>query len=945
MGAKSKKQVIGFWYGATMHMGISLLADEIYQIIVGGKTAWRGSIKTNSTVSINNPNLFGGEKAEGGIVGTLSALFGGADQPRHSLLAATFGAAIPAFRGFVSLVFDGWLCAMNPYPKTWEIAYRRILAGWPDNSPWYPEKAVISLADGKIQAMNPAHMLYESFISDSWGAGEARATMDDVAFKAAADTLYSEGFGLCIEWKVTDDLSKFRDTICDHIGARLDTHPLTGLTTITLIRDNYNLDELPVFTEDTGLLELKFDSSNNTEVPSQVIIKYTDAVTFAECSVMAINPAIAQAQGGRSVETVEYLATPTGELATRQGYRDLKAKNSSLKRCTIKLDRRASGIVNGQPFRIKTLRRTNNIDIVVRAEKRTEKFITDGAITMSCLQDVWGLPKIAFNPTPENPGQEQPQPPVPITKRLLIEAPYRELVAVIDPANMQLIDNTSAFYFVVADSPNNSCRSYNLISRVKGATSFNQVDDLGAWCATATLATDIDYLTKTISIDDYSLLEDVEIGTAAIIDSEIVRIDGIDLVNKQLLISRGCVDTVPAKHNKAAVIWFYDGYETIDPVEYSTGLIVEAKLLSNTGTQQLEESAAPIETITLQSRQARPYPPGNLKINGLTYPSTINSNTINLTWSHRDRLLQADQLIDTTVGDTGPEPNTSYHLQVLADYLPYKDEVLSTNNYSFNIDDLSVNTRDNSLLQFDDFSDPAGNIWNAIGNPQIVEDSGAIAGKCLYLDTNKTSYLSTDSTGILNFGIDAFTIEFWIKPIDNGETTRTVLSTLLTSTINNVSFNITIGSPTSTDVVACQYYLGSSSNRVVIVRDKSFDLHDGNWHHIAIVRETTKNPVIYIDGKNTNATAYNGSWVNLNIVSVVGTMIGGRHDRQTSRFSGYLDQVRVTPKALYTAAFTPSREPYIFSDGQDTILTIKLNTVRDGLESWQQHNHSFKYTT
>lgn len=942
MGGKSKKQVIGYWYGATMHMGIGLAADEVYQINVGGKTAWRGSIKTNSTVAIYNPNLFGGEKSEGGIVGTLSALFGGAEQPRHNLLAATFGATIPAFRGFVSLVFDGWLCAMNPYPKTWDVCYRRILAGWPDSSPWYPEKAIISLANGKIQAMNPAHMLYESYISDTWGAGEPRATMDDVAFKAAADTLYSEGFGLCIEWKITDELAKFREMICDHIGARLDSHPLTGLTTITLIRDNYNLDELPVFTEDTGLLELKFDSSNNTEVPSQVIIKYVDAISFEECSVMAINPAIAQAQGGRSVETVEYLATPTGELATRQGYRDLKAKNSSLKRCTIKLDRRASRIVNGQPFRIKTLYRENNIDIVVRSEKRSEKFITDGAISMSCLQDVWGLPKLAFNPTPDNPGQEQPLPPAPITERLIIEAPYRELVAIIDPANMQLLDNTSAFYFVVADSPNNSCRSYNLLSRVKGAASFNQVDDLGAWCPTATLAVNIDFLTKTITIDDYYLLEDVEIGTAAIIDNEIIRIDGIDLVNKQLVISRGCVDTVPAQHYKNAVIWFYDGYETIDPTEYNAGLIVQAKLLSNTGTAQLEESLAPIETITLQSRQAKPYPPANVKINGLSYPAIVN-DYLTVSWVERNRLLQADQLIDTTVGDIAAEDNTTYNLNFIVDNaIVHSVTGLTTKSYTW---DTETGTQvDYVLMQFENnINDEAGNIWTPKGT--LVYTDGIVQDTAIkFNSTNGLERLFLPSNTNLNFdnNID-FTIECWFKLNSNTNNFGTILSNYITSWGSQGRFLMAYGANTTTAVQNKLgfggYDLGIANN---ILLSKSILTID-TWTHCAITRKGNVF-TLYING--VAESTYTGVIV-FNF-SLNGTVIGRNSwdSGNSGKFMGDLDQLRISRGCLYDGNFTPSKKPYTYNPGTtlNKEVIIELEAVRDGLTSWQKHSINIRRT-
>lgn len=938
MGGKPKKQVIGYHYGCTLHMGVGLAADEIYKIIVGGKEAWRGSVKTNATVTINNPNLFGGEKAEGGIVGSLSVMMGAPDQPRNSLLVRLLGNLTPAFRGFVGLVFDGWLCAMNPYPKTWEIAYRRILAGWPDNNPWYPEKALITLANNQIHAMNPAHMLYESYISNTWGAGEARARMDDAAFKAAADTLYTEGFGLCIEWKVTDDLSKFRDTICDHIGARLDTHPLTGLITIRLIRDDYNLDELPVFTEDTGLLEVRFDSSNNTEVPSQVIVKYTDAITFEECSVMANNPAISQSQGGRSVETVEYLATPTGELATRLAYRDLKAKNSSLKRCTIKLDRRASGIVNGQPFRVKTLRRTNNIDIVVRAEKISEGFITDGTITMSCLQDVFGLPKIAFNPTPINPGPEQPLPPAAVTKRLLLEAPYREIVGVLDPANLQLIDNTSCFFATVADSPNNSCRSYNLLSRVKGASAFTDVADLGIWCPTATLATDIDYLTKTITLDDYSLLEDVEIGTAAIIDNEIVRIDGIDLVNKQLLIGRGCADTVPAKHNTGAVIWFYDGFETIDTTEYSTGLIVEAKLLSNTGTEQLEENAAPLETITMQGRQAKPYPPANVKINSLSYPALVD-DYLTVSWVERNRLLQADQLIDTTVGDIAAEDNTTYNLRFITDNT-IAHSVTGLTNKSYTWDTETGTQVDYVLMQFENnINDEAGNIWTPTGTP-VYTDGIVQSNAIQFNSTNGLERLFLSSNANLNFGnnID-FTIECWFKINSNANNFGTILSNYITSWSGSQGrFLMAYGSSATTASMRNKlgfggYNLGTGNN---ILLSTSL-LTIGIWTHCAITRKGNLF-TLYING--VAEATYTGAIV-FNF-SLNGTVIGRNSwdSGNSGKFMGELDQLRISRGCLYDGDFTPSTEPYTYNPGAtlNKEVTIELEAVRDGLSSWQKHN-------
>ncbi len=943
MGGKSKAQFIGYWYGATMHCGIGLAMDELYKIEVGGKTAWTGSIKKNGTFGIAQPWLFGGIKAEGGIWGSLQVLFGLKDQQRSSYLTRLLGKNIPAYRGTATVVFDGWMCALNPYPKEWAFCYRRLTSGWPDDTPWYPEKISIWLANNKIQAMNPAHMLYESFISDTWGSGEPRSKMDDAAFRKAADTLYNEQFGLCIEWKTSDEIKKFRDLVCDHIGAKCSTDNTTGLITIRLIRDDYKIEDLSTFDEDTGLLDLQFDSTNNTEVPSQVIIKYTDAITFQECSIAAVNPAVAQGQFGRNTETTEYPAIPTGELATRVAFRDLKAKTTALKRCTVKLDRRGYELVNGQPFRIKTKYRINNLDIVVRGERREEKFLTDGTITITALQDVFSLPKVAFNPTPENPGQWQPDPPAAVNNAVLIESPYRELSAVIDPANLKLLDDTDSFFFAIAREPNSSCRSFNMISRVKGASVFNDLDTTFSWCPTATITSPIGYTDEVIHIAEGYLIEQVVAGTAALIDNEIVRIDEVDLINSQIVIGRGCIDTVPVNHNIGATIWFYDTFEAVDETLYSAGLTVEAKLLSSTANAILPESQAPLEALTFVGRQALPYAPGNFKINGTPYPDSTNSSQISVSWSHRNRLIQADQLIDTRVGDISTEPGTSYNLNIYnGGALIKKVTGITTTNYVFNTSELGdTSPKDKSLLQFDDFSDPAGNNWTTHGNPQIISDSGAIGGSCLSLDGS--SYLSTDNSSVMNFGKGEFTIECWIKPKPNtGKPFCVIISSQLLENSPDKFFNIAVIGDNSGQKIYAQHYNGYD-NRVVFLNDSYLNFYDNQWHHVAFVREDNKEPTFYIDGQKMNATVANGSWIGLDITSVSEVFLGRRNDIANNYlFEGLLDQLRITPKALYTTNFTPSKEPYNYSDGESVTCRITLNSERDGLTSYQTHDISFK---
>ncbi len=137
--------VIGFKYLFGIHMGVGRGPhDELVEIKVGDKTAWRGSVTTNSTITIDAPDLFGGEKSEGGITGTMDVLFGGPAQVATARMGDVLTVPMPGFRRRLTMFFDGVVSVMNPYPKPWKFRTRRALGGW-DGDPWYPDKAVISL--------------------------------------------------------------------------------------------------------------------------------------------------------------------------------------------------------------------------------------------------------------------------------------------------------------------------------------------------------------------------------------------------------------------------------------------------------------------------------------------------------------------------------------------------------------------------------------------------------------------------------------------------------------------------------------------------------------------------------------------------------------------------------------------------------------------------------
>ena len=157
-------------------------------------------------------------------------------------------------------------------------------------------------------------------------------------------------------------------------------------------------------------------------------------------------------------------------------------------------------------------------------------------------------------------------------------------------------------------------------------------------------------------------LDMIEVGTEALIDDELVRVASIDPVAATLTVARGCVDTVPVPHAVGTRVWFTDEYVGFDGREYLANESPQAKLITRTSQGELNPDLATTIGLTLERRQIRPYPPGRLRVQGESYPPEVWTFGTELTvqWAHRDRLLQADQLVDTTQGNIGPEPGTTY---------------------------------------------------------------------------------------------------------------------------------------------------------------------------------------------------------------------------------------------------------------------------------------------
>jgi hypothetical protein len=186
----------------------------------------------------------------------------------------------------------------------------------------------------------------------------------------------------------------------------------------------------------------------------------------------------------------------------------------------------------------------------------------------------------------------------------------------------------------------------------------------------AELSAGVDYLDHDIPLGrtNFPTIDAIKIGMACLCDDEFMQLTGI--TSTGVTVKRGCADTVPAPHAPGSLIWFFDAPVVgTDAVEHSAGETNSVKYSPYTiggGNYPIANSA--IDSVTYNYRFFRPYPPGQMRANGdrwwIEHTLTVNAPNLQLTWAHRSRIIEADQLVDHDVTNIGPEPGTTYTARV-----------------------------------------------------------------------------------------------------------------------------------------------------------------------------------------------------------------------------------------------------------------------------------------
>lgn len=543
---------------------------------------------------------------------------------------------------------------------SWEEAEIVVDPSGPDTVTTVGRSANVAAALSYLD-MNPSHIIRECLTDPDWGMGYQEADVDDAAFAAAADKLYAESMGISILWDRQIPLEDFIREILRHIDAALYVDRTSGKFVLKLIRDDYVEASLPVFDESNvdkldGFTRRGFD-----ELVNSVSVGWEDSRTARPGSLQVQDIAQVQMQGAVINTTVNYPGFSNRTIAGRAASRDLKALSSPLISCTLYANRDAADLNIGSVFKLSWVE--YDLDEVVM--RVTGIALGDGRnnlIRIQATQDTFALPDVTFAELPDTGWVDPSGEPTPAQHTLAFEVPYYELVLNSGQAEVDalLSSNPDIGYVGVA-----AVRPTGAINAQIASNSGPGYEEVGSldFCPSAVIDGPIGFSTVSVAISGGVDLDDVTGGTHFQIGDEICVVSGV--TDTLLTFERGALDTVPAEHAAGARVFFWDAFAGNDPTEYTDGETVALKVLPANGSGEVTLAQASEDTVTLASRAARPYPPGNVTLNGEYYP-TSTANNILVEWAHRDRTQQTSgTLFSFLDASIGPEVGTTYTVRLI----------------------------------------------------------------------------------------------------------------------------------------------------------------------------------------------------------------------------------------------------------------------------------------
>jgi Putative phage tail protein len=672
-GFQINGQDAGFYYYLGMDLALCQgPVDSVDSLLFGDIAApwvFSSTISDHDRYTFDASTLFGGNTKGGGVSGSADVYYGTTAQGPNDYMQSVASADWPGLPTLCHVVLRKPYLGTNTFiPPVGFIATRcpnqlGLTGGNHRISYTFPEYGYDA---------NPACILYEILTDTTWGLSIPGASIDSSTFVAAGNTLFGENLGIAMILENATDATQVIADILRYIEASIYVDPVTGLLSLSLIRADYVLANLPVL-DQTSIDSLEMTRGAWSETTNIVRIHYTSRVdNFSERIVQWQNLSNLQMRGERAAVDIDFHGFSSSRSASLAAGRALKALSYPFARLKFNANRSAWALRPGSPF-VLNWPALGIAGMVCRVTRPTSGELTDGKIAIEAIEDATSFSGVGYTP-PVGTSWVNPQTtPTALTVETMIEAPYQ-----IYPLRMAI---------TMAARNLSGLNGYQVWSDPAGGTSYAQSNTINGWCPTGTLTAnyaqntaDFDTTGFTVqnlndgdvpqSLTTNDLLHGVNL---ALIDQEIIAwqtIAGSGSTRTISNIYRGVLDTVPAAHSTGAVVYFFTNgpLGIVNPAApYAADGTVTAKLLPFNSRAILPLASATQISVTTASRAQKPLPPGKVRLNGAAWPTSLTAGVdVVVTWAIRHRTLQAaaKDIVSQGASDYAISPEGNFTIEV-----------------------------------------------------------------------------------------------------------------------------------------------------------------------------------------------------------------------------------------------------------------------------------------
>ena len=201
----------------------------------------------------------------------------------------------------------------------------------------------------------------------------------------------------------------------------------------------------------------------------------------------------------------------------------------------------------------------------------------------------------------------------------------------------------------------------------------------------------------------------------------------------------------------------------------------------------------------------------------------------------------------------------------------------------------------------------------AVGNAQVSTAQSQFGGASAFFDGTGDALL-IEHQGSMRFGTDDFSIEFWYRPASRAQNYPIIFSNKAGFDAGNIVFHDRhVANTTKLTVWIYNFNSGAP------IFTTTTSTVNGTWYHIALTRSGTSLK-LFVNGTQEGSTYTTSADIDTGAGSALYYLSSPTSETE---FNGFIDEVRVSNSARYTANFTPSTTAFV--NDANTLLLIHAN--------------------